>query len=465
VVEGEGGRLGEGMWIWESVSPASSTSPSEGIEGKWVFRPTHSTAISSDNDQVEPPSEPVFSQQARTQHALDQIASTSIWPGEYLDIVPTISGKGSSNKNRASKSGPVPSAGTKGKEGMEEDVLTFDDLGGVGVGDEDEAIWGEIGTGEGGLFDDVVYEVKQGSTATSTSAPRGVVKVARPEVERQEEPVVDMDVDVAGGLGDDDLFDLAPVNVDVEKPKKPVKTTAQREKESSTSPLFGSRSLPGRTTMTSVPTSIKKQKKGEALPSDISSDFIDDHDDLEDDSSDRPVKNDEPVLFKKGATIKDVVNNEKKKGLAVLSSLGFDLGPSDDKVVPSYNKARDDESSDESDWAPTSAGAPLRLRGGAADIEMKDQESSSDDSSTSDSDSSDEETSSSEDSTSSEDEDSDDDEEQQADVTDPQNTPTTTAQKQETKQQTLKDMFAPKADECECLHSGPRFSIALVVKQ
>jgi hypothetical protein len=386
----------DGMWVWEDSVHEQS------LDGRWVFRPS-SISVEQEVSVLQP--EVVPSKDQRLQSALNKVARESIWPAEYLDIVPTITGKG--GKTRPTKSG-------NGRTG--EEVLTLEDLGGM-VDDEDDAMWGAVpGEIGGGLFDDGLVEVKQGSGA-------GAVKLSRKEA-----VVVDAaDLDIGTGLEDDDLFGSAPV------------ATKVSVKETSASPLFGSRSL-------APDASSKKQKKGEALPSDISNDFTEDGG-----SEAGSMDNDDdlfsglsqPVTVGKGTSLKDVAKKEKNTGLAVLSALGFDLN--DAEVSQPKEQAQpigDDESSDESDWAPA-----MRLRGGATDAEMKSasgSSSSSSSDSSSDSSSSSSGESSSEDDSSDDDEDSDEDEDMEGGAKGP-----TESERQETKQQTLKDMFAPKADERE----------------
>lgn len=384
------------MWVWED------SVHEQGLDGRWVFRPS---SIPAEQEVSVLQAEVVPSKDQRLQAALDKVAEESIWPAEYLDIVPTITGKG--GKTRPTKS-------SNGRTG--EEVLKLEDLGGM-VDDEDDAMWGAVpGEIGGGLFDDGFVEVKQGSGA-------GAVKFSRKEA-----VVVDAaDLDFGTGLEDDDLFGSAPVAAKVS------------EKEASASPLFGSRSLP-------TDTSSKKQKKGEALPSDISNDFTEDGDSEAgsiDDDDDLFSGPSQPTIAGKGTSLKDVVKKEKNTGLAVLSALGFDLD--DTEVSQTKEQARPiggDESSDESDWAPA-----MRLRGGATDAEMK---SASGSSTSSSSDSSSDSSSSSSDESSSEDDNSDDEEDsdEDEDMEDGAKGPTE-SERQETKQQTLKDMFAPKADERE----------------
>jgi len=384
------------MWTWED------SLQEQDLDGRWVFRPS-STSAEQEVSVLEP--EVVPSKDQRLQSALDKVAQESIWPAEYLNIVPTITGKG--GKTRPTKS----SSGRTGEE-----VLTLEDLGGM-VDDEDDAMWGAVpGELGGGLFDDGFVEVKQGSSA-------GAVKVSRKQA-----VVVDAaDLDIGTGLEDDDLFGSAPV---------PEKVSV---KETSASPLFGSRSLPAQTSST-------KQKKGEALPSDISNDFTEDGNSEAgsmDDDDDTFAGVPQPITAGKGTSLKDVVKKEKNAGLAVLSALGFDL--EDAKVSPPTEQAPPiggDDSSDESDWGPA-----MRLRGGATDAEMKsasEASSSSSSDSSSDSSSSSSGESSSEDSSSDDEEDSDGDEDMEHAANG-----ATESERQEMKQQTLKDMFAPKADERE----------------
>jgi hypothetical protein len=203
--------------------------------------------------------------------------------------------------------------------------------------------------------------------------------------------------------------------------------------------LFGNAALP-------AASSSKRQKKGQALPSDISNDFTDAESDAESSSSSSSglfgtrSEKEAPVLQAvKGTSLKDVVKTEKKAGLAVLSALGFDLDEPRTDASSSKAKAvvlQDESSGEESDWAPA-----MRLRGGATDAEMESASSSSSSGSGSSPESSSEEDSSSEESSS---DDSSDEEEGDVEMK--------TETKEVTRQQTLKDMFAPKADEGELYH-------------
>lgn len=412
------GKEADGMWFWQEEEV------NDEVEGRWIFKLAQgddSAASSSGQDHEDEEmstqelAETVPSRQRRVQTVLHNLAKESIWPAEYLDIVPTVSGKGANAK------GKVQKAGVNRKE----EVLRLEEMDVGGLEDED-GLWGTVGsTGgmDGGLFDEPVGgAVKVDVAVPGPGLTRAVKRTARESVDGDE--IEDEAEDVAG-LEDDDLFGGL--------------SKSMTNKESSVSPLFGNTALPS--------TSLsKRQKKGQALPSDISNDFTDAESDAESSSSSSSglfgtrSEKEAPVLQAgKGASLKDVVKTEKKAGLAVLSALGFDLDePRTDApfVKPKTVVVQDDSSGEESDWAPA-----MRLRGGATDAEMESASSSSSSGSGSSSESSSEEDSSSEESSS---DDSSDEEEEDVEMK--------TETKEVTRQQTLKDMFAPKADEGELYH-------------
>jgi hypothetical protein len=412
------GKEADGMWVWQEEEV------NDEVEGRWVFKLAQgdvSAASSSSQEHedkemsAQEPVETVQSRQRRVQTVLHNLAKESIWPAEYLDIVPTVSGKGANAKGKVQKAG-----GNK-----KEEVLRLEEMDVGGLEDED-GLWGTVGsTGgmDGGLFDEPVGRaVKVDATGPGTGPDRGVKRTARESVDDDED---EDGAEDAAGLDDDDLFGGLPKNT--------------KHKESSASPLFGNAALP-------AASSSKRQKKGQALPSDISNDFTDAESDAESSSSSSSglfgtrSEKEAPVLQAvKGTSLKDVVKTEKKAGLAVLSALGFDLDEPRTDASSSKAKAvvlQDESSGEESDWAPA-----MRLRGGATDAEMESASSSSSSGSGSSPESSSEEDSSSEESSS---DDSSDEEEGDVEMK--------TETKEVTRQQTLKDMFAPKADEGELYH-------------
>lgn len=403
------------MWVWEEVQEEEEG----GVEGRWVFRLAGAESSISGSDEDGAPRrdergmelevEKVETKEHRVQAVLQALARESIWPAEYLDIVPTVSGKGSKvQKGKSSGNG----------NGKKEEVLRLEEMDVGGLEDE-EGLWGSSGAGGevGGLFDDErVEEVKQGATVPAAASTRGTKRTAGESVDEASDMAEDEE-DVVG-LEDDDLFG------DV--------------KQTSVSPLFG-----GNTSLPAVSSTTKRQKKGQALPSDVSNDFTDggSHSESDAGSASSGLFGDREqvtALISAGKTpsLKQVVKTEKKTGLAVLSALGFDLDEPRSSVPVSKSKAvvlQDESSGEESDWAPA-----MRLRGGATDAEMESASSSS----TSSSSSSDDSSSDSDDSSSSSEEDSSDEEEDEK-----EDVEMSTENKEMTKQQTLKDMFAPRADE------------------
>jgi len=392
----------DGMWVWEEEEVDDDE-----IAGRWVFK----VARAGSEDEVSLSGgdvvETVETREQRVRSVLQTIAKESIWPAEYLDITPTISGKGGKVRPQA--------------KAKKEEVLRLEEMDVGGLEDED-GLWGAptaSGGMDGGLFDEPVVEVVSAAPIPARTE-RGLKRTVEESFDDEDSELAEEDDNVEG-LGDDDLFG------DV--------------KQTSVSPLFGNTTLP-------TPSSAKRQKKGQALPSDISNDFTDTESDAA--SSSSGLFEDRGAIMPasgKGMSLKEVVKTEKNTGLSVLSALGFDLDEARSDTPASKPKAtirQDESSSDESDWAPA-----MRLRGGATDAEMESASSSSSSSSGSGSSSS-----SSSDDSSSEDSDSSSSSDEESSEED--DVEMTTETREVTRQQTLKDMFAPKADEGEsavCMRS------------